>query len=136
MNPASQATVNSCIALNISGSTGYLVAFAAVVSLSLAVSAFMQSWVWVLRSGGVLVLFGVLLSFRRLLRLVPQGFGESTSACVFGGKQLYAKAILQNIQRAGDSLAQVSSVASMTLGTLLISFSDRMLDWAFPLIAK
>ena len=81
-------------------------------------------------------MFGVLLSLRRLFRLGPQGLDEPTEALVINGNQLNFKAIHQDIQRAGDNFAQVCGVALMTIGTLLASYSDLFLDWAFPLGAK
>jgi hypothetical protein len=132
MNLPSPATVNPWIALKISGARSYLIASTAVVSLSLAIGVFTQNWAWVPRCGGVLVLFGVLLSLRRLFRLGPKGFDEPTESLVINGNQLNFKAIHQDIQRAGDNFAQVSGVALMTLGTLLASYSDLLLDWAFP----
>ena len=81
-------------------------------------------------------MFGVLLSLRRLFRLGPQKFDEPTEATFINGNQLNIPVIHQDIQRAGDNVAQLFGVGLMTFGTFLASYSDLFLDWVFPLTAK
>ena len=136
MNFHSQATVNLWFALKISGARTYLITSVTVICISILICVFTQNWTWVPRCGGVLVLFGVLLSLRRLFRLGPQKFDEPTEATFINGNQLNIPVIHQDIQRAGDNVAQLFGVGLMTIGTFLASYSDLFLDWVFPLTAK
>lgn len=136
MATESAAHVNPWFALKISGARGYLFASVAVVSISVVLSMLTQNWSWLPRCGGVLVLFGVLLSLRRLFRLGPQRFDEPTEPIIINHNQFNMKAMHQDIQRAGDNFAQLSGIALMTIGTLLASYGDLFLDWLFPFGGK
>lgn len=132
----STAHVNPWFALKLSGARTYLLASAVIVGLSFALSIFTNTWSWVPRCGGVLVLFGVLLSLRRLFRLGPQRFDEPTEPIIINQNQFNMKAMHQDIQRAGDNFAQVSGVGLMTIGTVLASYGDLLLDWLLPFSGK
>ena len=132
MTSDSNAHVNSWFALKLSGARAYLSASAVIVGLSFALSIFTNTWSWVPRCGGVLVLFGVLLSLRRLFRLGPQRVDEPTEPIIINQNQFNMKAMNQDIQRAGDNFAQISGVALMTIGTVLASYGDLLLDWVLP----
>ena len=82
------------------------------------------------------MLFGVLLSLRRLFRLGPQRFDEPTEPIVINNNQFNIKAMHQDIQRAGDNFAQLSGVGLMITGTLLASYGDLLMDWLFPFAGK
>ena len=132
MASESNAHVNPWFALKLSGARGYLLASISVIGISVALSVLTSNWSWVSRSGGVLVLFGVLLSLRRLFRLGPQQFDEPTEPTVINGNQFNMNAMYQGIQRAGDNFAQVSGVALMVVGTILASYGDILLNWLLP----
>jgi hypothetical protein len=132
----SSGDVNPCFALKISGARIYIFSSMMIVGLSLALSMLTNTWSWVPRCGGVLVLFGVLLSLRRLFRLGAQRFDEPTEPVVINNNQFNIKAMHQDIQRAGDNLAQLSGVGLMITGTLLASYGDLLMDWLFPFGGK
>lgn len=132
----SSGHVNPWFALKISGARIYIFSSMVIVSLSLALSMLTSTWSWIPRCGGVLVLFGVLLSLRRLFRLGPQRFDEPTEPIVINNNQFNIKAMHQDIQRAGDNFAQLSGVGLMITGTLLASYGDLLMDWLFPFAGK
>ena len=132
----SSSHVNPWFALKISGARIYIFLSIVIVSLSLALSMLTDTWSWVPRCGGVLVLFGVLLSLRRLFRLGPQRFDEQTEPVVINNNQFNIKAMHQDIQRAGDNFAQLSGVGLMITGTLIASYGDLLMDWFFPFGGK
>ena len=132
----SSGHVNPWFALKISGARIYIFSSIVIVSLSLALSMLTNTWSWVPRCGGVLVLFGVLLSLRRLFRLGPQRFDEPTEPIVINNNQFNIKAMHQDIQRAGDNFAQLSGVGLMITGTLLASYGDLLMEWLFPFAGK
>jgi len=136
MTPEPTSHVNPWFALKLSGARCYLAVSVAVLIVSVVLSLSTKSWSWLPRSGGVLVLFGVLLSLRRLFRLGPQRFDEPAESMVINGNQFNIKAMHQDIQRAGDNYAQVSGVALMVAGTLIASYSDLLLDWLLPFVGK
>jgi hypothetical protein len=136
MTTDSTSHVNPWLALKISGARAYIFASVVVVSLSFALSMFSNTWGWLPRCGGVLLLFGVLLSLRRLFRLGPQRFDEPTEPIVINQNQFNMKAVRQDVQRAGDNFAQLSGVALMMIGTLLASYPDLLLDWLLPFSGK
>ena len=80
-----------------------------------------------------MVLFGVLLSLRRLFRLGPQDFDEPTEPAVINGNQFNFKHMHQSIQRLTDNFAQTSGVALLALGTVLASYGDIILEYVAPL---
>ena len=127
------AHVNPWFALKHSGVQGYIVASASVVCLSLLLSVATQNWTWASRSGGILVLFGVLLSLRRMFRLGPQRFDEPPEPVIINGSQFNMNVIHQDIQRAGDNFAQTSGIALIIFGTLLGSYGDIFLEWLYPI---
>ena len=61
---------------------------------------------------------------------------ETPSPVATVAAQLNIPVIHQDIQRAGDNVAQLFGVGLMTIGTFLASYSDLFLDWVFPLTAK
>ena len=121
--------VSTWFALRISGVLRYAVAAVLVLALSFAIAVSTQDWTWVSRSGGVIVLFGVLLSLRRLFRLGPQNFDEPTEPVVINGNQFNMKVIWQDIQRAGDNYAQASGIILMVSGTIIGSYGDLAAAW-------
>jgi hypothetical protein len=86
-----------------------------------------------MRAGGVIVLFGVLLSLRRLFRLGPQQLDEPTEPAIINGNQFNIAYMHQSIQRHTDNFAQVTGVVLMVLGTVLSSYADVLLDYVAPL---
>ena len=130
---AAGGQVSTWFALRISGVLRYAVAAVLVLALSLAIAVSTQDWTWVSRSGGVIVLFGVLLSLRRLFRLGPQNFDEPTEPVVINGNQFNMKVIWQDIQRAGDNYAQASGIILMVSGILIGSYGDLAAAWLSPL---
>lgn len=79
------------------------------------------------------MLFGVLLSLRRLFRLGPQKYDEPTEPAVVNGTQFNFKYMHQSIQRLTDNFAQTSGISLMVLGTVLASYGDVILDYSVPL---
>lgn len=86
------------------------------------------------------MLFGVLLSLRRLFRLGPQKYDEPTEPAVVNGIQFNSKYtqfnfkyMHQSIQRLTDNFAQTSGISLMVLGTVLASYGDVILDYLVPL---
>jgi hypothetical protein len=136
MAPEPTSHVNRWFALKLSGAGRSVAVSVAVLAVSVVLSVSTKTWSWLPRSGGVLVLFGVLLSLRRLFRLGPQRLDEPTEPIVINGNQFNIKAMHQDIQRAGDNYAQVSGVALMIVGTLIASYSDLLLEWLFPFGGK
>ena len=128
-NSAAGGQVNIWVALRLSGVLRYAVATILVLALSLAIAVSTQDWTWISRSGGVIVLFGVLLSLRRLFRLGPQNFDEPTEPVVIHGNQFNMKVIWQDIQRAGDNYAQASGIILMVSGTIIGSYGDLAAAW-------
>lgn len=133
---ADSARVSPRFALRISGALRYGTLAVLVVTGSVVLSLVTGRWSWMSRAGGVLVLFGVLLSLRRLFRLGPQNFDEPTETLVINRNQLNLRAMHQDIQRAGDNYAQVAGVFFMILGTTLGSYGDLLFQWLVPLPGK
>ena len=131
-----KARVNPRFALQISGVLRYGALAVVVAAGSVLTSLATGQWSWVSRSGGVLVLLGVLLSLRRLFRLGPQNFDEPTEPLIINRNQLNIRAMHQDIQRAGDNYAQAAGVALMIIGTFLGSYGDLLLQWLVPLPGK
>lgn len=133
MQPQTTAHINPWLAFKASGARSYIIGTAVVITLSVAISLYTQSWSWVSRAGGVVVLFGVLLSLRRLFRLGPQNLDEPTEPAVINGNQFNMRFMHQSIQRLTDNFAQTSGLVLMVLGTVMSSYGDIMLDCLVPL---
>lgn len=140
MQPQLTARINPWFAFKASGARSYIAGSVIVLTLSAVLSFYTQSWSWISRAGGVIVLFGVLLSLRRLFRLGPQNYDEPTEPAVVNGTQSNPKYVQfnfkymhQSIQRLTDSFAQTSGISLMILGTVLASYGDVILDYLVPL---
>jgi hypothetical protein len=127
------ARIDPWFAFRASGARGYIAGTVVILGISVALSVYTQSWSWVSKAGGVVVLFGVLLSLRRLFRLGPQNLDEPTEPAVINGRQFNIKHMHQSIQRLTDNFAQTSGVALVVLGTVLASYGDVILDYLAPL---
>lgn len=126
--------INPWFAFKASGAMSYIALTVVVLALSVAMSIYTQSWSWISRSGGVVVLFGVLLSLRRLFRLGPQNFDEPTEPAVINCNQFNFKYMHQSIQRLTDNFAQTLGVSLMVLGTVLSSYGEVIFDYLAPLM--
>lgn len=127
------ARINPWFAFKASGARSYIAGTVVVLAVSVALSTYTQSWSWISKAGGVVVLFGVLLSLRRLFRLGPQNLDEPTEPAVINDRQFNINHMHQSIQRLTDNFAQTSGVALMVLGTVLASYGDVVLDYLVPL---
>jgi hypothetical protein len=133
MPPKPTAHINPWFAFKASGVRSYIAGTVAVLTLSVAVSIYMQSWSWISRSGAVVILFGVLLSLRRLFRLGPQNLDEPAEPAVVNGNQFNLKHMHQSIERLTDNFAQTCGVSLMVLGTILSAYGDIVLEYLVPL---
>ena len=121
--------VNTWCALRVFGVLRYAGAGILVLAICLVIAVLRQDWSWISRSGEVIVLFGVLLSLRRLFRLGPQNLDEPTEPTVINGNQFNMKVMWQDIQRAGDNYAQACGIILMVSGTLIVSYGDLAAAW-------
>ena len=133
MSTEPHGRINPWYAFKHSGARRYLVASAVILVLSVALSLQTQSWSWVARSGGILVLFGVLLSLRKLFRLGPQKLDTPIEPLVINKNQFNINSMYQSINHLTDNFAQAFGVCLMVAGTILASYGDAVLDMLVPL---
>lgn len=126
------STINPWYALRNSGIIKYACYTLILLSISLLLAISTRKWSWLSSAGGVIVLFGVLLSLRRLFRLGPQAPDNPVEPFVINGNQFNIKAMHQDIQRLIDNYAQKTGVAFMIAGTLLGAYGEVLLTWLFP----
>ena len=136
MHSQQSAWVNPWLAIRLSGARIYILVAIAVVAISAFASVLLANWSLVSRSGGVVILFGVLLSLRRLFRLGPQRFDEPSEPVILGQNQFNMRVITQDIQRAADNFAQATGISLIVIGTIIGSYGDLVLDWLVPLGSK
>lgn len=132
MSTQPTSRINPWFAFKKSGARSYILATVAVLLVSVFLAMYFQMWSWVSRSGGVIVLFGVLLSLRRLFRLGHQRLEEPTEPPVINKNQFNMNYVYQSIERHIDNFAQVVGVVLMVLGTILSSYGDVILEKILP----
>ena len=125
--------VNAWWHLRRAGASPYAGAVVALLALSTFLSFKTCSWIWMSRCGGVVVLFGVLLGFPRLLRMGAQDASQDNAPLIVRGNQVNVDAIWQRVQRLTDSYAQALGLVLIVLGTLLAGYGDLVFEWAWPL---
>lgn len=133
MSTEPHGRINPWFAFKYSGARRYVVASSLIIILSVALSLQTGTWSWVSRCGGVLVLFGVLLSLRKLFRLGPQKLDMPVEPIVTNGGQFNLNSMYQSINHLTDNFAQAFGVGLMVAGTIIASYGDAVLDLVFPL---
>ncbi len=118
------------------GASRYSVAATVTLAVSTLLSFHTCSWTWMPRCGGVVVLFGVLLGFPRLLRMGPQRASEDDAPLVVHGNQLNIEAVWQRVQRLTDTYAQALGLVFIIVGTLLAGYGDVVLEFLWPLTGR
>ena len=128
-----EPAINHWWHLRRAGASPYFLATVLTLLLSSGLSVSTCSWVWMQRCGGVVVLFGVLLGFPRLLRLGPQRAIQDDAPLVVDGNRLNMEGLWQSVQRLTDSYAQALGLGFVILGTLLAGYGDVVLEFLWPL---
>ncbi|WP_367345238.1 hypothetical protein [Stenotrophomonas bentonitica] len=123
--------INRWFAFKRSGALGYLVLSAVWIAVSAVIAVRLESWSWISRCGGVLVLFGVLLSLRKLLRLGAHKLDMPIEPIVVNG-QFNLTSMYQSIEHLTDNFAQAFGVFLMVAGTVIGSYGDAVLDRLLP----
>jgi hypothetical protein len=114
------------------GAVPYLGSAVAVVGLSLYLSVSLCTWIWLMRSGGVIILLGVMLGFRRLFRIGAREYPTDDQPLVIGNR-FNIVGMWQRVERLTDSFAQALGLWLIALGTVLASYGDVILNWLLPL---
>ena len=114
------------------GAVPYCGSALAVIALSVYLSVSLCSWSWVARSGGVVILLGVMLGFRRLFRIGAREHPSEDQPLVVG-TQFNPAGMWQRVERLTDSFAQALGLWLIVVGTLLASYGDVLFAWLWPL---
>ena len=133
---ASEDPSNSPFRLHGLSTRLYLSASLVVVAASCFGSYWTCSWSWVQRSGGVLVLFGVLLSLRKVFRLGARHLADPDQPSTIRGNQLNIRYLMQQTERARDDQSQRPGIVLMVIGTILGAWGDLLLEMLLPLSGK
>lgn len=91
-----------------------------------------HDWSYFSRSGGFIVLFGVLLGFRKLLRKGARELNSPNEPLVINTNQFNTKGMFQRVQDLSDSFAQELGIIMVAIGTFIIGFGDIVLNKLFP----
>lgn len=91
-----------------------------------------QDWSYFSRSGGFIVLFGALLSIRKLLRKGARELDKPNEPLVINKNQFNTKGMFQHVQDLSDSFAQELGLIMVVIGTFINGFGDIVLNILFP----
>jgi hypothetical protein len=103
-----------------------------IIALSTYLSISLCTWAWLVRSGGVIILLGVMLGFRRLFRIGAREHSGDDQPLVRENR-FNAAGMWQRAERLTDSFAQALGLGLIVLGTVLASYGDIFLSWLWPL---
>jgi hypothetical protein len=109
-----------------------------VFSLALYGSFNRQDWQLIGRGGNLMILAGVLMSLRRVLRLRDEANNEKMQPWTLPvesntrARQLNFGRINQEVFAIGDTRIQLTGFIVIVVGTLVASYGDLLLDWLLP----
>jgi len=118
-----------------------LLKYILIVLVLLTASTFLSitncNWGWLSRSGGLVILLGVILSLSRLFRVGPQNYNKENEPLVINKQgnrgQFNFTGLQQRINDTTDSFAQVVGFSLVIFGTILASYGDVIMEAIIPI---
>ncbi len=112
----------------------YTIAGVLIIGLSVYLSLQLCSWTWLSRSGGIVILLGVMLGFRRLFRFGAGNLSKEDQPLVVRGNQFNTIGMWQRVERLTDGYALALGLGFIIIGTMLAAYGDEIAELYWPIL--